>query len=89
MAKAGKNRKKKRPQLPTACTGPRCPKCDRRVPEHAEEEAARGNLYWCNRCHMFFDDDPEEGGSSHNDPVKTAMSKESYQARRKQQLRFG
>lgn len=73
MTKAGKKRTRK--QHTAARTGPRCPKCDRRTADVGPTE-----MHWCDYCHAQFDNDPDEGGPSHNDPVRAAIAREEAEA---------
>lgn len=56
-----------------------CPKCGYRH-RNAVQKVETG-LYYCSRCHMMFDDDPDEGGDFCNDPSKRLERAESRRTR--------
>ncbi|MCC7419843.1 MAG: hypothetical protein IT428_06165 [Planctomycetaceae bacterium] len=46
----------------------------------------QGDLFYCER-HGLFDDDPNEGGTAHNNPERSAIGKEEYERRKKQRAK--
>lgn len=47
-----------------------CPKC-----RHKIKDTGVG-IYYCPKCRMQFDDDPDEGGDYGNDPRRRLMRQE-------------
>ncbi len=50
---------------------PRCPKCRTQTDTPRDK-----GLYWCSKCGMCFDNDPNEGGVHYNDPTASGERKE-------------
>lgn len=57
-----------------------CPKCGstKSVSKHGHDE------FFCGKCEVLFDNDPDEGGPCHNNPAIAAQMKEEFQRRQKQ-----
>jgi ribosomal protein L37AE/L43A len=56
---------------------PKCPKC--RSNDYVHEEGARNWI--CLPCDWTFDDDPDEGGTHSDNPVRSAERSEEHEAR--------
>lgn len=60
---------------------PTCPKCGHRHRNAVSEVESR--LWYCTRCNMMFDDDPDDGGDfDDRDPSRRLEREEARRARR-------
>lgn len=57
-----------------------CPSCGRKYDYRGEHA-----LYWCDKCHAQFDDDPDEGGDFGTRPDSRLERLERQQQREREQ----
>lgn len=58
---------------------PPCPRCGRKNRVYLEGY----RNYYCSRCKIVFDDDPDEGGDYSIDPTRRMRQQEEWKQRRR------
>lgn len=56
---------------------PKCPICG--TNKSVSAIGLSGEMFRCGRCNGLFDNEPNEGGSAHNNPVRSAIYREQRQ----------
>jgi len=60
----------------------RCPFCNSKKTAQLSP-----HMFRCNTCNAHFDDEPDEGGTHSDDPVRSAIHHEAQEAHRKKRRR--
>ena len=63
--------------MPNPDPCPKCPRC--KTTRQVYEDGDRG--FWCDDCKIAFDDDPDEGGTHSDNPVRSAERTEEHESR--------